>query len=76
MAMFELFNRPKHVALFSHGQYNECSMHGTFSKKSSSPKGFANKATPETANLFLLEENTDDFHSPCRPSNYLEMRVQ
>jgi hypothetical protein len=74
--MFELFDQPKKVALFSHGQYSGCNVHGTFKKKKSSWRDFANKATPETAKKMLVNGNTDDFFSLCRPSDYLNMRVQ
>ena len=71
MSMFEVFDKPQHVGLFRHGQYPNCNVQGSFGKK----KTFALKATPESA-VKVLKDSSDDFFSPCRPSDYLEYRVQ
>lgn len=71
MSMFEVFDKPHYVKLYRHGQYPNCSIQGSFGK----PKTFALKATPESA-VKMLKGTADDFYSPCRPSDYLEFRVQ
>ena len=71
MSMFEVFDKPQYLHLFSHGQYKNCFVGGSFHKRTR----FAAKATKESAGK-LLKESSDDFFTPCRPSDYLEFRVQ
>jgi len=71
MSMFEVFGQPQYLHLFSHGQYKNSFVGGSFDKH----KRFAAKATKESAGK-LLKDSSDDFYTPCRPSDYLEFRVQ
>ena len=68
MGLFEVFDSPKHRKLFKHGQYPLAFIGGSFGKS-------VTKATEESAER-VLKANVDDFHSPCRPVDYIEYRVQ
>jgi len=69
--MFEVFGKPQYLHLFSHGQYKNSFVGGSFDKRNR----FAPRATKVSAGM-LLKDSSDDFYTPCRPSDYLEFRVQ
>jgi hypothetical protein len=71
MSLFEHFNNPQQRSLFKHGQYENCSVRGSFPSASE----VADVATKENA-ATLLTESKDDFHSPCRPDDYICHRVR
>jgi hypothetical protein len=72
--LFEVFEDPKQVATFKHGQYKDSGIQGTFGKEKSWLH--SNKASAESAMRRLKKSFRDDFHSPCRPNEYLNLRVK
>jgi hypothetical protein len=73
-SLFEIFEDPAHVATFRHGQYKDSGVQGTFGKDTY--WAHSNKASADTAKRKLKSLSGDDFHSPCRPTEYLNLRVK
>jgi|GEM_PF-6847674 len=72
--MFEVFEDPTQVATFRHGQYKDSGVQGSFGKEKNWLN--SNRASPESAERRLKASSGDDFHSPCRPAEYLNLRVK
>ena len=75
MSFFEMFDTPKRAELFRHGQYEGCGVQGTFGASGYSCLR-SKVASPGSAISVLKNGKQDDFHSPCRPDEYISIRVQ
>jgi hypothetical protein len=73
MSYFEMFDKPKHRTIYRHGQYKDCGIQGSFKERQRSTKSLImlQRATYDSAQLYI-KSGTDDFHSPCRPSDYMQ----
>ena len=69
MTYFELFDFPRYLHLYRHGQYQDAGIQGSFAGTSRLEKA-------NVQSTHLIREGADDFHSPCRPNEYLNLRVQ
>lgn len=69
---FEMFENPEHLNIYRHGQFEGSSTFGSFGDANTSTG--SDKASKSSA--LALRTNSDDFHSPCRPSDYVQQRIK
>mmetsp|Transcript_64221 Transcript_64221/g.88219 ORF Transcript_64221/g.88219 Transcript_64221/m.88219 type:complete len:405 (-) Transcript_64221:476-1690(-) len=80
MSLFVIFNDSKKSSIFRHGQYRGSGMRGTLMignvlhSRQCCSCDEAYTATPESAQD-ILKLGLDDYHSPCRPDEYLKLRI-
>lgn len=74
-SLFEIFDDPAQVAIFRHGQYVGAGVQGTFGEDGYWTRSY-NTASVESVKHKLNSNSGDDFHSPCRPTEYLNLRVK
>lgn len=73
MSYFELFDNPRYLKMFKHGQFEGSAVSGSFG---SSRTAVSKSAIATVSSAAHLDPFSDDFHSPCRPSDYITLRVE
>ena len=70
-ARLDMFDQPRNVETYNHGQYHGANINGTFKSKDVNKELTKTPLTEEHDNLVM-----DDFHSPLRPSEFFELRLK